>query len=745
MNSEPSASVSSVLSVPSVVKTRNERGFLDARTWLNGLIKAIIRPRPRSRIWRWLDTWVAVPESSGGPNPGKLKTSRFPIFRGLFDIIQQRHVHFLTLCSSARAGKTLFCICVVLYWISERFGAVVWLDPTRNSARKFVRDELEEFLLTCPPVRALAIISKKTWITLEKCFRGKRFRIVGSGAEADMHGFNAELAIRNELDACRASTETDAASADKIEARTKLFAQSRLIIDNSTPQKGEYGPIWQRFLAGTQLHCYVPCPWCSEEKSKQSAVSSKQWTPPADDEVTPGRSALSYDPRLDGWQRFTFFSEKAFVPFDVHLNPLRDAERNLVPRTAWREEVTGQANFARFAIMEPRPRIDDPTQTELVRVGWNLKGVRRGTAYQCAHCGKDIEQIDQGWMLARFRWMAHNPEPEDQRSEDGDQRSADDGKNAGPASHGEEHVSAHVWSWYSPFELWGVIAAEFLEAKGNLGKLLKFWHYTLGRPLPELGAGVKESDIEKCIGRCPVRYVQGQIPLEAELLTMTIDRQGSERWYVIRAWGVLWDHPDQPGWSALVDWGEIASDAQIAEVAGLAPDSTGHYRRFRYTRPDGTVREYAVTGGLYDCGFEQNEVWDYCATQSAWLSPSKGGDSGKTGGNLIRITEGVLDGKLDLVWFWSDFFAADLYYACILHGASHGVPVNWWLPTNIDATYKAHLSDERQVEENGKRVWKRRVKNDLGDCEKNQRVLAGKVEEALDEVRAARAAAVPGD
>lgn len=185
---------------------RKTRRFLDAGAWLLSLFRAIIRPRPRMRIWKWLDSFVRVPESSGGPNPGPLRTGRFPIFRGIHDLIQQRHVHFLTLCSSARAGKTLFCICVVLYWIANRFGAVVWLDPTRNSARKFVRDELDEFLLQCSPVRALAIITKKTWTTLEKRFRGKSFRVVGSGAEADLHGFNAEAAVINEVHATRGNT-----------------------------------------------------------------------------------------------------------------------------------------------------------------------------------------------------------------------------------------------------------------------------------------------------------------------------------------------------------------------------------------------------------------------------------------------------------------------------------------------------------------------------------------------------------
>jgi len=336
--------------------------------------------------------------------------------------------------------------------------------------------------------------------------------------------------------------------------------------------------------------------------------------------------------------------------------------------------------------------------------------------------------------------MAHQPEPDPATVGDDD-----DPDDQVPDADPEEHISAHVWSWYSPYEHWGVIAREFLEAKGDAGKLLTFWIYTLGKPLPDFSVAIKESDIDRAIGRCPVRYLQGQMPYEAEELTMTVDRQGTERWFTIRAWGILWDVPGWPTWSALVDWGELASDTQIAEKAGRVADRDGHTRRFVFRRPDGTEREYTVTRGLYDCGFEQQPVWDYCLSQDDWISPSKGGGPEKTGNSPIRVNEGIMDDALDLVWFWSDHFCADLYYAFIFFGALvDKTPVHWWLPINTDATYKAHLCDERRVVENGKRVWKRRVKNDLGDCEKNQRVLAGIVEELLDEIRAERRAAEEG-
>jgi hypothetical protein len=648
-----------------------------------------------------------------------------PIFRGIYDLAQRRGVHFITVVASARVGKTLFSICMVLYWLGERFGDVVWLDPTRKSAVNLVRSELEEYLLQCRPVRDLAIISRKAWTTLAKAFRGKRLRIVASGAEADLHGFNAELAVINERDRCRASIDRDAASYDKIVARTKLFAKSRLVIDSSTPgEGGELSPTWQDFLRRSQHYCYFPCPYCSaysaaqSERSRKSKAPAEPWVAPSNEDVEPGRSPLSYEPTLRGWQRFSFFIEQKLVPFNKRLQLIRTkgSKRGSLPaREHWREEKTGQFKFSQFAIYGERPRLDDPTQTEPVKVGYDMDAVEADTTYECAHCKKDIEFTHLGWMLDRYWWVSHNP---------------------GAA---RDKLSFHVWAAKNPFEYWGMIAKEFIEAKGNLGAMIKFYNFTLGLPFIRLGTVIKEEDIDRVVARTPMRYVQGQIPIEAEILTITIDVQGMQFWFVIRAWGILWDNPDWPTWSALVDWGEAVSWEQLLEICGLRADAAGRLRQFTFTREDGTVREYVITSGLVDSGFEAQDnknVYAFCMSNSAVFSPSKGGDASKTRGNTVRLSP-IMDDRLDLVWFWSDYFACNLYYDCIKDGASVAGPVFWWLPVNCDAHYKAHLTDETQVEKDGRRVWTSRTKNNhLGDCEKQQRVMAGFVEECLDGHRA---------
>lgn len=705
-------------------------GFIHAVTWLAGLIRATIKALPRISFWEWADKNVVVPEESGGPYPGQLQTRRFPVFRGLFDLSQRRGVHFVTLCASARVGKTLFSICILLYWLAERVGHVAWLDPSAQSAKKFVRSELEHFLRLCPAVWRLAITAPKTvWSTFWKTFRGKLLRIIASGAEADMHGFNVELAIINEMDRCRVSAnQDDASSPDKIIARTRLFRHTRLIIKNSTPGvAGEFSPIWTDFLRGSQHYPYVPCPHCSEAKRKrlrlkgepeisrcaEATGSRKKKTSSPEGATHPpiGWSAQSMlEPWLAGWQRLTFSPEKKAVPFDANLAPLVDAKGIPVSRDKWRDEVTGQIRFEQFATYGERTNPNDATKKERVKTGYDVEVAERGATYQCAHCKKDIPHVKLGWMLARYRWVAHNP--------------------GAPA----DRISAHIWAAYSPFESWGALAKEFIEAGRNIEALIKIHNFSWGVPFVRQGTAIKESDLDRVIARTPKRYVKGEIPLRPEKLTMTVDKQAGEFWYSIRAWGIAWDVEGWPTWSALIDWGRAHSWDEILELAGIKPDQSGELRRFHYTMPDGEVLEYGVSAGLVDSGFEPESVYEFCLRQTTFFDPYKGASDRHTRGNPIRITK-VLNEELDLWLCWSDFFASNLYYDCIKWGTAFGRAILWWLPTDIDDDYRKQLTDEYKGDDG----WTARTKNNhLGDTEKMHRVFSDGIEEGFDELREER-------
>jgi tetratricopeptide (TPR) repeat protein len=86
---------------------------------------------------------------------------------------------------------------LVLHKTATRDEPILWLDPTRRTALKFSRSELNPFLLACSPVRAFAIIARTTWTSLETQFRACWLLLVGSGTAAALSGFEAEMLVRN--------------------------------------------------------------------------------------------------------------------------------------------------------------------------------------------------------------------------------------------------------------------------------------------------------------------------------------------------------------------------------------------------------------------------------------------------------------------------------------------------------------------------------------------------------------------
>ncbi|MBK8037744.1 MAG: phage terminase large subunit family protein [Verrucomicrobiaceae bacterium] len=134
-------------------------------------------------------------------------------------------------------------------------------------------------------------------------------------------------------------------------------------------------------------------------------------------------------------QRLTFFADEKEVPFDEEGKPL--------PAGTKRVEKTGRFKFDHL-------KREDGS--------YDLERVERETVYECACCQKTIDQSHQAWMLRRYELRAHNP--------------------AAPV----DHRSFHIWAALSPFEGWGMIAKEFLLARGSISRMHNFTNSTLGLP-----------------------------------------------------------------------------------------------------------------------------------------------------------------------------------------------------------------------------------------------------------------------
>jgi hypothetical protein len=181
-----------------------------------------------------------------------------------------------------------------------------------------------------------------------------------------------------------------------------------------------------------------------------------------------------------------------------------------------------------------------------------------------------------------------------------------------------------------------------------------------------------------------------------------------------------------------VDWGQAVSWSQIEEYAGLTPDKDGKLTEYVFNG-----KAFRVTAALVDSGYEAKEeksVYDFCTRNAAVFSPSKGGGQQHLRGNTIRTTP-VWGDRLELVWYWDDWFKHALYYDAVKEAKTH-----WWIPTDTDEDYRKHMTAERTVEKDGKLVWMRHGPNHLADTEKMHEVLRDAVETELDWLREAKGA-----
>jgi hypothetical protein len=643
-------------------------------------IQSALKPRPLQKVWQWIDEHVVIPMIVGSTNPGPLDTALVPPMRGLYELYWQSRVHYFTLAKSARVGGTLFSICCVLHKLANWPGPILWVDPTRKTALRFSRGEMQPHIMECDAVAEQAVISRTTWTALEMIFRACTLGLVGAGSAADLGGRQAEMLVLNERDKFKQDLRSEAPPAQLAIVRTKQFRHTRKILENSTPTL-ESADTWQNFLAGSQHYCYLPCPHCSGK-------TTEGWEAPQD--YAPERSPQSYDPSLKGWQRLTFFPEEKEVPFADDGTPLKET----------RIEKTGSVRFDHCRL----PNSDR----------YDLHRVEQEANYDCAHCGKRIEHSDLNWMLRRYWWRSHN------------------------AKAPTDHISAHFWAAYSPFEHWGQLAKKFLQSKGSISKMHDFYNGDLGLPFVRHATTIREDDLDRVIKHSP-DYLTGQLPFRPDRLTMTVDVQGFGFWWSIRAWGVLWDHPDMPMWSGLVDCGSAVSWAQIEELAGISQQDDGTWNEYTF---EGA--KFRVTQGLIDSGYDaqQNKkVYDFCKKHRDIFNPSKGGSSQQMRGKFCTESP-VADDQLTLWWYWDDHFKQALYYDRIKERRG-----NWWLPTNISSNYRAQLTAEHTEERkkpNGTIALEWIVSgeegNHLGDTEKMHESLRDGIEAQFDELREERMA-----
>jgi phage terminase large subunit GpA-like protein len=133
--------------------------------------------------------------------------------------------------------------------------------------------------------------------------------------------------------------------------------------------------------------------------------------------------------------------------------------------------------------------------------------------FSCVHCGVLIEQRHRAAIVAKGKWVAHNP--------------------------AARSLSFYIWAAYAPLESWETLARNYLGSLGDPKSEQVWWNDTAGRAyelpgeapaweqLKKRGDGTKEMP-----GR-----PRGIVPIGALLLTLTFDCQDEFVDGLLCGWG----------------------------------------------------------------------------------------------------------------------------------------------------------------------------------------------------------------
>lgn len=347
---------------------------------------------------------------------------------------------------------------------------------------------------------------------------------------------------------------------------------------------------------------------------------------------------------------------------------------------------------------------------------YDLEAVEALTTYKCAICKGDIieeekyEMNKAGIMLPKSR----------------EQRLRDDDPPLVP-----RRLSMRINDLNSPFPKvkWGMLARMLIEAQNNPSKLRYVMTNHFARPWREKAINLKAEQIRALCPsaidpktnarfdtRCPP-YRRGEVPFIPAMMTITIDRQGDRKKWIMAAW-----KPD--GTAAIVEYGQTLADAEILDLLD-APRAHDGSRLVCLADPD---RPLIIEWGLYDSGFEHTDVYDACEASGWRLYPSKGVPGLGVGGRLVEGKEDFYEGRSILRYHYNDFQLKVHFYK---YKVEKRTEPRLYLPDDVDDEFVVEWISEslgpKKLSSNTKIMeWFHDRKigpNDWGDCGKKLYVL----------------------
>lgn len=201
--------------------------------------------------------------------------------------------------------------------------------------------------------------------------------------------------------------------------------------------------------------------------------------------------------------------------------------------------------------------------------------------FTCVKNGCVIEHCHKRKMVAKYRWVSRNPS--------------------------SKVPGFRIWSAYSPFMDWALIADNWLKAVGNPQKEKTFYNDDLGLPYEQKGEAPPWQSIKQRVEledlpaeqRALRTYAKGRIPVNALLITCGVDCQGDRIEWHVKGFGPnLRRYTIDHG----VIEGHISQERPRAQLDAL----------LKRTWPNAYGRQIGIDMMAVDANYDTQQVLDWC-------------------------------------------------------------------------------------------------------------------------------------
>ena len=343
--------------------------------------------------------------------------------------------------------------------------------------------------------------------------------------------------------------------------------------------------------------------------------------------------------------------------------------------------------------------------------GYDMERVLNETYVECQHCHAEIYEESKRAMVNDGVWI---PEP--------------DAKREGEARAEEGKVSLHISDLYSLHNAvrWGRLAQIFLNAyviNPQLSAMKWFWTNHLGKAWEIRKAVIRDGDLDKLVAGFVKRLEDGtnqilgspfkwcytdrtyrcDLPMAPSVITVTVDKQGSELKGTVFAWDEDWQ-----AWP--IEYFRVGHED---DVLNLVEDRVYYYE----------AAEYKIGCGIIDSHYKPKEVYRACVRSKGKLFPSMGmaGNAGFRGKH-IKTREDFIDGRVVIIYdYFNHAIESDFY----LNKVKDMSEPRLWLPNDMGDEWGRELKSAKLIVKNKKEVWDKNseVPNDWGDTCKMQYVV----------------------